>query len=224
VKNFHDAEGKVVGHLPGAGRHEGRLGALSMILPDGTTFSVGTGFSDAEREAPPAEGSIVTFRYQELTDDGTPRFPSYLGVRHDLAWEQVQWPPPGSTPPPPPEGEVPAPLADDLSDVEPHAELPASMAAARAPALQAAPAAPPPEPEPEEPVEDVRRRVEYVGKVTTKVWQVDQQGTTVHIQRGRLGREMIHKSLSFQTAAEAAAYATKQVEAKLMKGYDEIFK
>ena len=28
VKTFHDAEARVVGHLPGAGRHKGRLGAL----------------------------------------------------------------------------------------------------------------------------------------------------------------------------------------------------
>ena len=66
--------------------------------------------------------------------------------------------------------------------------------------------------------------MEYAGKVTTKVWQVDQIGATLHIQRGRLGREMIHKALTFHTAAEAAAYAAKQVENKLMKGYEERFK
>ncbi len=32
---------------------------------------------------PPALGSIITFRYQELSDDGVPRFPSYVGVRID---------------------------------------------------------------------------------------------------------------------------------------------
>src|SRR5262249_37549961 len=35
---------------------------------------------------PPPVGSIVTYRYQELSDDGVPRFPSYVGVRHDIAW------------------------------------------------------------------------------------------------------------------------------------------
>ena len=53
VKRFHDAEARVVEHLPGAGRHKGRLGALAVELPDGTQFSVGTGFSDAQRESPP---------------------------------------------------------------------------------------------------------------------------------------------------------------------------
>src|SRR5262249_1451415 len=59
VKRFHDAEAKVLQHQGGAGRHKGRLGALLVELPDGTTFSVGTGFSDAEREQPPAVGSVI---------------------------------------------------------------------------------------------------------------------------------------------------------------------
>jgi len=86
VKTFHDTEAIVVRHLPGAGRHKGRLGALECDLPDGTRFSVGTGFSDAERASPPPVGAVITFRYQELTTDGVPRFPSYIGVRDDVAW------------------------------------------------------------------------------------------------------------------------------------------
>jgi DNA ligase-1 len=81
VKNFHDAEARVLKHLAGAGRHKGRMGALLVEMEDGTTFSVGTGFSDAERESPPPVGSLITYRYQELSDGGVPRFPSYLGLR-----------------------------------------------------------------------------------------------------------------------------------------------
>src|SRR5205823_2364690 len=73
-------------HVAGAGRHKGRLGALLVELPNGTKFNVGTGFSDAEREDPPETGAIITFRYQELSDGGVPRFPSFVGVRHDFAW------------------------------------------------------------------------------------------------------------------------------------------
>ena len=36
VKTFHDAEGRVIEHLPGKGRHKGRLGAVVVELPDGT--------------------------------------------------------------------------------------------------------------------------------------------------------------------------------------------
>ncbi|HET9621123.1 MAG TPA: DNA ligase [Kofleriaceae bacterium] len=85
VKTFQDAEARVVGHAPGTGKHEGRVGALVVELGDGTRFNVGTGLSDAERAAPPAIGAIITFRYQELSDDGVPRFPSYVGEAIDKA-------------------------------------------------------------------------------------------------------------------------------------------
>ncbi len=85
VKTFHDAEARVVAHAAGAGRHKGRLGALVVELADGTQFNVGTGFSDAEREDPPKIGALITFRYQELSNAGVPRFPSYVGVRDDVA-------------------------------------------------------------------------------------------------------------------------------------------
>lgn len=84
VKNFRDAEAIVIGHQAGAGKHKGRLGALLVRLPDGTEFSVGTGFSDKERTSPPPVGETITFRYQELSEGGVPRFPSYVGVRSDL--------------------------------------------------------------------------------------------------------------------------------------------
>ena len=92
VKSFHDAEAVVVEHLPGTGRHKGRMGALLVELPDGTRFSVGTGFSDALRDAPPVPGCLITFRYQELTDGGVPRFPSFVRVRSDLMPAEVSAP------------------------------------------------------------------------------------------------------------------------------------
>jgi DNA ligase-1 len=76
---------------------------LLVELADGTKFSLGTGFSDAERGAPPPVGSVITFRYQELSDGGVPCFSSYVGVRGDSALPTV---PPAS---PPPAAEVPPP-------------------------------------------------------------------------------------------------------------------
>jgi DNA ligase-1 len=84
VKTFHDAEATIVGHAAGTGKHKGRLGALIVELADGTRFNVGTGFSDAERDDPPKVGAVITFRYQELSKDGVPRFPSYIGERLDV--------------------------------------------------------------------------------------------------------------------------------------------
>ena len=80
VKNFLDTEATVIDHIAGRGRHKGRMGALLVQLDNGTEFSVGTGFSDAQRNKPPAIGTRITFRYQELTDSGVPRFPSYLRI------------------------------------------------------------------------------------------------------------------------------------------------
>ena len=106
VKSLHDAEARVLEHLAGAGRHEGRLGALLVEMPNGTRFSVGTGFSDQERVHPPAVGALITYRYQELSKDGVPRFPSYVGVRDD-----VPWPAPEAAPTPveTPVGATPGP-------------------------------------------------------------------------------------------------------------------
>ncbi len=80
IKSFRDAEAVVLSHQPGKGKFKGMLGALGVQLPDGTEFSVGTGFSDAQRMNPPPVGSAITFRYQELSDGGVPRFPSFVRV------------------------------------------------------------------------------------------------------------------------------------------------
>ncbi len=85
VKSFLDDEAVVIGHEPGKGKHSGRLGALTARLASGKVFSVGTGLTDRERQNPPPVGSLITFRYQELSDAGIPRFPSYIGLRTDGA-------------------------------------------------------------------------------------------------------------------------------------------
>ncbi len=81
LKPWLDAEGRVVGHVPGTGRLQGLLGALIVELPDGRRLRIGTGFSDAQRHDPPPVGSLVTYRYRELNKNGLPRFASFLRVR-----------------------------------------------------------------------------------------------------------------------------------------------
>jgi DNA ligase-1 len=87
-KPFDDAEGLVVGHVPGQGKYAGQLGALWLEVPgaDGRTakrFKLGTGFSDAQRRDPPPVGSWVTYRYRGETDAGVPRFASFLRIAVD---------------------------------------------------------------------------------------------------------------------------------------------
>lgn len=83
VKTMHDAEAVVIGHEPGKGKHEGRLGALLCTMVDAPTkkFKIGSGFTDTERENPPDIGAVVTYRYFELTKLGIPRFPVFYRIR-----------------------------------------------------------------------------------------------------------------------------------------------
>lgn len=86
VKQFEDCEAKVLGVVPGKGKHLGRMGALDVSFRDALSgrtikFQVGTGFSDAEREQEWKKGTFITVRYQELTKDCVPRFPVYVSMR-----------------------------------------------------------------------------------------------------------------------------------------------
>ena len=82
VKSFHDAEARVLGHL-GRGRPaQGPARRPARRARRRHRFSVGTGFSDAER-GPRRRSAPITFRYQELSDGGVPRFPSFHAVRDE---------------------------------------------------------------------------------------------------------------------------------------------
>lgn len=83
VKPFDDAEATVLAHLPGKGRLVGKMGSLRVRTSEGKEFSIGSGFTDAQRESPPAVGRVVTYRFRGLTAKGLPRFPSFLRVRRE---------------------------------------------------------------------------------------------------------------------------------------------
>jgi DNA ligase-1 len=92
-----DAECIVRDYTLGEGRLKGLLGSLKCeIIQDskasGIFTQIGTGFTDSQRtnynkkgysEYVPI-GSIVSFSYMEMTDDGVPRHPVYRGVRDDI--------------------------------------------------------------------------------------------------------------------------------------------
>lgn len=80
-KPYEDAEAWVVGYTEGSGKYAGKVGALIVKRDDGRRFRLGSGLSDADREAPPPIGSWVTYRYNGLTSTGLPRFARYLRVR-----------------------------------------------------------------------------------------------------------------------------------------------
>lgn len=88
LKMHEDAEARVIAHVAGKGKYAGQLGALLVEIPaaDGRPalrFKLGTGFSDAQRQNPPAIGSLVTYRFRGLNDSGIPRFASFMRLRED---------------------------------------------------------------------------------------------------------------------------------------------
>ncbi|NWO03484.1 MAG: DNA ligase [Idiomarinaceae bacterium] len=87
LKPYFDEEAEVIAHLPGKGKYTDMLGALRVRNQQGIEFSVGTGFTDAERANPPPVGSIITYKYHGYTSNGVPRFASFLRIREVVEGE-----------------------------------------------------------------------------------------------------------------------------------------
>lgn len=83
VKSFYDAEAVVIAHERGEGKYAQLTGSLKCRMASGNVFSVGSGMTDAQRADPPPVGSIITYRFQEVSKDGVPRFPSFVGQAID---------------------------------------------------------------------------------------------------------------------------------------------
>jgi DNA ligase-1 len=220
VKSFRDAEARVVEHQAGAGRHKGRLGALVVEMPDGTRFNIGTGFSDAERETPPSLGAVVTYRYQELSEAGVPRFPSYVGVRDDVAW-------PGTTSTATKTAKATAKgtskeTSKETSKANPKANLKettkenskeASKAAANDSAKEASPKA--------AAAATINRRFEFVAGTSAKFWEIAVEGAQHRVRFGRLDSSGLEKVKTFSSPAAAEREALQLIREKLSKGYKE---
>jgi hypothetical protein len=87
-KVFEDAEYKIVGYTEGQGLENGCV-IWTCITPEGKTFSVRPTGSREERQELFIEGdkyigSMLTVKYQELSDDKVPRFPVGRCIR---TWE-----------------------------------------------------------------------------------------------------------------------------------------
>ena len=84
LKPYQDDDALVLEHLAGKGKYKGMLGSILVKNRDGKIFKIGSGFDDKERQAPPAIGSIISYRYSGYTNSGKPRFAVYLRQRKDL--------------------------------------------------------------------------------------------------------------------------------------------
>ena len=88
VKSFFDEEARVIGYKQGQGKNLGKMGHLVCETPDKRIFHVGSGFTDQQREHPPKIGAIITYKFFELSAKLHPRFPIFVGVRHDINWDE----------------------------------------------------------------------------------------------------------------------------------------
>ncbi|OBP14266.1 DNA ligase [Rheinheimera sp. SA_1] len=84
LKSYQDTEAQVIGYRPGKGKYQGMTGALVVKTAEGKTFGLGSGLTDALRHHPPPIGTVITFRYNGLTNKGLPRFARFLRVRQEL--------------------------------------------------------------------------------------------------------------------------------------------
>lgn len=206
VKTFHDAEARVIDHAPGTGKHKGRLGALVCELADGVTFNVGTGFSDAEREAPPAIGSLITFRYQELSNDGVPRFPSYVGERIDAAGpstkKQVAVPAkPAAVAAKPKKAPPPSPPDDEPEEAEAADDAPAAGGSFK------------------DKLGEVSFTCKLVNKDEGKFWEIEVRGKQ-HITRfGKIGSQGQMRLTEIGSATACKTDAEKRAMQKRKEGY-----
>lgn len=82
-KLFKDAECVVVALNSGKGKFAGLLGSVTCEMENKVRFKIGSGFTHWQRKNPPKIGEIITFKYQNLTKKGKPRFPVFLRIRKD---------------------------------------------------------------------------------------------------------------------------------------------
>jgi len=87
LKAFQSVDLQIEKLLEGTGKHEGKLGSV-VVLHKGVEVQVGSGFSDELREQmwkAPEDfvGRMIETRYQEVTSDGSLRFPTFVCFRND---------------------------------------------------------------------------------------------------------------------------------------------
>jgi len=87
VKSFHDIDLEVIGFRGGTGKHKGKLGSI-LVDCNGVEVNVGSGFKDDQRievweNKDKYLGMTAECRYQEMTEDGSLRFPTFVHWRLD---------------------------------------------------------------------------------------------------------------------------------------------
>jgi len=87
LKAFSDVDLPIASLIEGTGKHEGKLGSV-VVNFNGVDVQVGSGWSDELRDQVWADpdafiGRMIEVRYQEVTPDGSLRFPTFKCFRND---------------------------------------------------------------------------------------------------------------------------------------------
>lgn len=197
VKTFHDMDAVVTGYQNGRGKHKGKMGALEIELPDGTQLKVGTGFSDKQRAAPPELGSVITIRYQELTDRGVPRFPSFIRVRSDVAASGA-----ATT------AGKPKKTTARSKAAKPATGKKAKKSTKKSPRAVTAAVMP-----------TETQYFEYVEGKSAKFWEIGRDGLNVTVRYGRIGSNGQTRVKSFPDEPAAQQHVQGMIEKKTAEGY-----
>jgi DNA ligase-1 len=163
-------------------------------LPNGIHFSVGTGFSDSQRGNPPPVGSTITFRYQELSDRGVPRFPSFVRVRNDLTIAV-------------PSAQEPASQGKKAKAAAPAKVATTAAKASATPEISAASNGP--------------RYFEFVDDGSAKFWEIATDELSCTVRYGRIGTAGTTQTKTFTNDAALQKHYDKLVAEKMGKGYTE---
>ena len=91
LKPEEDAECTISGYKAGTGKYSGSLGSFECEMSNGKKFfvsgmqdSIRSSYLDKRSEYYHPIGTVITYKYTFLTDDGIPRFPRYKGKRMEF--------------------------------------------------------------------------------------------------------------------------------------------
>jgi DNA ligase-1 len=149
---------------------------------------------------------VVTYRFQELTDGGVPRFPSYVGVRADAEWPSDAVHVKEAT-----EAWPGAAISDATARMTPNSPK-ATTPKVTTPKASTS----------DEKSDSGTRRCEFVDASSNKFWEVTVDGSSHTVRYGRIGSSGQTKEYSFASSEAAEVDAAKQFKAKIAKGYKAV--
>lgn len=88
LKPFDSLDLRIIGYEEGTGKLKGTLGAIIVTTDAGVSINCGTGLSESTRNEiwnnqSKYLGKIAQIKYQEITEDGSLRFPVFECIRED---------------------------------------------------------------------------------------------------------------------------------------------